>query len=106
MNSTAAIEVLSTAAKTYASLHNSGNVTWRKSEVVLAKLPCGARIVVKLPRSNDSTNRLKVGFSKDAFSKVHFTGTISGFASSVEDTVAELKYVLINLEAFKAASAN
>jgi len=74
----------------------------RKSINTVTTLKCGAQIVVKLPRSNDKTHRLCVGFRKNKFSDlIHWTGTANAFASSPEATIEELKYVVAEIAAFR-----
>jgi hypothetical protein len=84
---------------THVALKNSTT----RDLAVIAKLPCGAAIVAKLPRKNDTTDRLKVGFQRDPFSMIHWTGTVSAFASGAEGITAELKYILLEVEAYKSA---
>ena len=100
MNHTA-VTVLSTLSATYSFLRLSNNN--RRLTPIIAKLENGAEILVKLPRSNDATRRLSVGFRKSKFSTtIHWTGTVSGYASDEAATIEQLKYVIAEANAFLA----
>ena len=72
----------------------------RKLILTLATLENGAQIVGKLPRLNDTTRRLDVGFRKNKFSTlIHWTGTASAYASDTASTEEQLKYVTLEARA-------
>ena len=94
------MKINSTLSATYDYLRFS--IINRRFTPIIATLDCGAQIIVKLPRLNDTTRRLKVGFRKNKFSTlVHWTGTASAFASDDASTREQLKYVVAAVTAFK-----
>lgn len=94
------MKINTTLSAAYAYLRNSA--INRSAIPAVTTLDCGAQIVVKLPRSNDKTHRLRVGFRKNKFSDlIHWTGTANAFASSPEATIEELKYVVAEIATFR-----
>ena len=93
--------VLSTLSDSYSFLRLSNNN--RRLTPIVSKLQNGAEIVVKLPRSNDATRRLSVGFRKNKFSvMIHWIGTVSGYASDEAATIEQLNHVIAEANAFVA----
>lgn len=98
------METNTTLSAAYAFLRYSAKN--RRAIPTVATLDCGAQIVVKLPRANDQTHRLRVGFRKDKFSNlIHWTGTVTAFASDREETVAQLNHVVAEATALTGAKA-
>ena len=84
---------LTTLSAAYAALKHSE--TNRRAIPTIATLDCGAQIVAALPRLNDTTRRLKVGFRKDKFSAlIHWVGTASAYASDEATTFEQIKYAV------------
>jgi hypothetical protein len=97
------MKINTTLSAAYAYLRNSA--INRKAIPTVTTLDCGAQIVVKLPRSNDKTHRLCVGFRKNNFSRcIHWVGTATAFASSEEATIHQLNYVVSEIHAFKSVT--